>query len=344
MISLLVINFRAARLALDAIRTARESSSAPLHVVVVDNSLDTTEAGQLRDACDVLLVSHTNRGYAGGINDGLGACRGDRVIISNPDVLFADGAIDRLTRELSTAAITGPALYWDDAHRWHLPPGDLGTARERLDRILASRSVEWRRQWDSRRIAKRISFWRTAVPKRVAMLSGAVLAVRRDVIDRVGPFDERFALYFEENDFLRRVAEQRLPIVHVPAARCRHIYDQSASQVAEESAVRFAQSEMRYLEKWNGPLAARALRKLERPLSPLAEAVERSRADPIVAGDGMLVEASPLPTFATAAGAFASGGAMTIPGEILATVRGDLYARVVDLASRRAVATYKITA
>lgn len=341
MISLLIINYRAARLAADAIRTARAASHEPLEVVVVDNSLDGDEADALRAHCDTLIVSTSNRGYAGGINDGMKACRADRIVIANPDVLFAPAAIDELVAPLSQSAVTGPGLYWDDAYRWHLPPGDLSTGREKLDEMLAARSGEWREQWDRRRIMRRAAFWRATATRRVAMLSGAVLAVRRDAFTRVGGFDERFALYFEENDFLRRVAEQRLPIAHVPQARCRHIYDQSASQVAEESAARFAESERRYLEKWNGPFAAQMLQRFARPL-PAYPAVPRDGRAPIPAAAGSLIEASPLPTFSTAAGCFADGDT-PVPAEILRSLRGDLYVRVIDLKDVRVVATYKIS-
>lgn len=342
MISLLVVNYRAAALAADAIRTAREAANVPLDVVVVDNSLDAGEAAALRPHCDALVVSASNRGYAGGINDGMKACRGERIIISNPDVLFEHDSIARLADALSEAAVAGPSLYWDDRFRWHLPPGDLSTGWEVIDRILASRSREWHDHWDARRIRKRIAFWTAVKTRKVSMLSGAVLAVRRDAFLRVGGFDERFALYFEENDFLRRVAQQRLPILHVPSARCRHIYDQSASQMANESAARFAESEQRYLEKWNGPLAARALRRLERPLLPLRATPHRVDT-PIEAPPGAVVEASPLPTFATAAGHFADGE-VTIPSEILRSLRGDLHARVIAPGTQRVLATYKITA
>lgn len=341
MISLLIINYRSAALAADAIRTAREASSVPLDVVVVDNSLDPDEAEALRGTCDSLIVSTSNRGYAGGINDGMKVCRSDRIVIANPDILFDARAIDELVEPLGNVAVTGPGLFWDDAFRWHLPPGDLSTGREKLDQMLAARSAEWREQWDRRRIRRRIAFWSAAKTRRVSMLSGAVLAVRRDAFARVSGFDERFALYFEENDFLRRVAEQRLPIAHVPGARCRHIYDQSASKVAEESAARFAESEQRYLDKWNGPFAAGLLQRLARPLSA-RPAVPWQRQEPVPAPPGGLIEASPLPTFATAAGCFAQGDT-AIPDEILRSLRGDLYVRVVEPASARVVATYKIT-
>ena len=246
-----------------------------------------------------------------------------------------------MTGALSHAAVSGPALFWDDAHQWHLPPGDLNHGWQKIDAILASRSPQWREQWDRRRIHERIAFWSLEQTKQVSMLSGAVLAVRRDVFDALGGFDERFALYFEENDFLRRAAERDLKIVHVPAAKCRHIYDQSAAQAATQSAARFAESELRYFEKWNGPFAARVLRRLERPL-PDCIAVAHPRGEPIHSVEGMVVEASPLPTFATAAGCFAGVGELTIPEEILRSLRGDLYVRVVEPQRGQAVATYKI--
>lgn len=343
MISLLIINYRSATLAAEAVRTARETASGPLDVVVVDNSVDAVEAESLRRVADTLVISPTNRGYAGGINDGMRACRGQRVVISNPDVRYAAHAIDELVAGLSDAAVAGPALFWDDALQWHLPPGDLSTGWEKIDALLASRSAQWRDQWDARRIRRRMAFWSLTETTRVPMLSGAVLAVRRDVFDQLAGFDERFALYFEENDFLRRVAERRLRIVHVPAAKCRHIYNQSAAQVAAESAARFAESELRYLEKWNGPLAARVLRRFERALSP-REAIPHSRGEPIRTSQPVLMEASPLATFATAAGRFAGPGDVTMPEEIIGSLRGELFVRVVGLKDGQPLATYKITA
>ena len=59
MISLLVINYRSAALAVEAARTARAASSEPLDVVIVDNSLDQREAEALRGVGDALVVPAT---------------------------------------------------------------------------------------------------------------------------------------------------------------------------------------------------------------------------------------------------------------------------------------------
>ena len=150
MISLLLVNYRSAQLAREAIRTARASSSSPLQVIVVDNSCDEAEAAALRDAADTLLVSTRNLGYAGGINAGRRAAAGETLVVTNPDVTFGAGAIDRLAGELRDAAVAGPALFWDSAHEWMLPPGDLGTGWEKIDEILAGRSRDWFGQRDRR--------------------------------------------------------------------------------------------------------------------------------------------------------------------------------------------------
>ena len=340
MISLLVVNYRSAALAADAIRSARSATAAPLQVVVVDNSCDASEAESLRPLADTLVVSDSNRGYAGAINDGRKRCDGEVIIVSNPDVQFGGSAMDQLAGALDReAAVAGPALFWDEAATWMLPPGELQTGWQVIDRSLASRSAAWRRSRDRRRIRKRIAFWSLKSATRVSAISGAVMAIRADCFDAVGGFDERFALYFEENDFLRRVAALRKRIAYVPEARCRHVYNQSASQVPEHAVPAYAVSEERYLAKWNGPFAARLLKRIERQLPP-EEAVMISGAVP-VGPDGGLVEASPLPSFDTAAGHFFQGSSVDIPREVWGAFRGDaLYVRVIDPRNAEVVATY----
>lgn len=340
MISLLVVNYRSAALAADAIRTARATTQTPLQVVIVDNSCDDDEARALHGLADKLIISKTNRGYAGAINDGRRACEGETLVVSNPDVTFAPDALDLLHESLRTAAVAGPALFWDDAHKWMLPPGDLNTGAQKIDEVLASRSRAWFEQRDRRRFLQRVAFWSRSETTAARMLSGAVLAIRTKTFDQLRGFDERFPLYFEETDFLRRIAQVRERIVYVPRARCRHLYNQSASQVASEAAARYAESEQRYLAKWNGPFAARFLKRIERPMQtydaqPLTGEIELDR-------DDVVIEASPLPSFATAAGYFPPGRRVALPPEVRASLRGDFYLRVVVRSTGEILRTYRI--
>jgi hypothetical protein len=56
-------------------------------------------------------------------------------------------------------------------------------------------------------------------------LSGALMAFRRDTWNTVGPFDEGFTLYFEENDWLLRVAQAGMESQYVPSAKAIHLHN-----------------------------------------------------------------------------------------------------------------------
>lgn len=330
MISLVIVNYRSARLAADAVRTAREGTAAPLQIVVVDNSCDPAEAAALEPLADVLLVADRNLGYAGAINLGRRSGKGETLVVSNPDVLFDRGCLDRLAAALSDdVAVAGPALFWDDAFQWKLPPADLTTTWEKLDEVLATRAANWFAQRDRRRIRQRVAFWSLAKTSVVRALSGAVMAVRAEDFDAAGGFDERFQLYFEEIDFQRRIRERGKRVVYVPEARCRHFYNQSAGQDATAAGAAYAQSELRYLEKWSGPFAARFLKRLER--APRAPEPQRMTGPIAVEGEDALVEVSPLPSFATAAGHFAREPIVDLPPEVWRSVGAQpLYVRVLQ--------------
>jgi len=332
-ISLLIINYHSAALAADAIRTARASSSEPLQTVVVDNSGDPAEVEALHGIADVVIAAPRNLGYAGGINAGRRSCDGEVIVISNPDVQFGGGAIDRLAD--TGAAVAGPALFWDEAYRWMLPPADLQTRIDVIDRVFASRWRAWSESRGRRRFIARVAFWSLDKPTRVRALSGAVMAVRAGALDAAGGFDERFALYFEENDFLRRV---RGDVVYVPGARCRHLYNQSAAG-SNEAAALYAQSEERYLRKWGGHFAKRFERH---PYSPNQPSANGSIGESALqfSPDGVVIEASPLASFETAAGHFGND-VVDVPDDIWSTYRGEiLYLRAVDRRRGRVLRTW----
>ena len=331
--ALIVVNYRTAALAIEAIRRARTATRASLQVVVVDNSVDAAEADALRPHADLLIAPTENLGYGAAVNRARRECEAEVLIVANADVVFGEGAIDRLLDV--RAAVAGPALYWDDAFEWTLPPSDVHTFWQEVDRVLATRSSVWARRRDRNRIRARLEFQALKQPVRVRALSGAILAIRATAFDAAGGFDERFRLYFEENDLLRRIAGD---ILYVPAARCRHIYNQSAAGSAESSAL-YAASERTYLTKWNGALAADLIKSIER--SPhMVDAVPIARNE-IEVPTHCWVEASSLPTFDAAAGRFAQSSTVKIPREVWDAYRGaTLYVRAVDPKSCEVLATY----
>jgi hypothetical protein len=164
------------------------------------------------------------------------------------------------------------------------------------------------------------------------------MAIRAETFDRLGGFDERFHLYFEETDFQRRFGRG---ILYVPDAHCRHIYNQSAGE-SGFAAAEFARAEMQYLEKWSGARLARSIKSFERARIP--PAFESLPGEIAIERSGLMVEASPVPSFDTAAAYFPppESSTVTIPAEVRSAYRGaSLYLRVVDTATARVLRAYE---
>ncbi len=163
------------------------------------------------------------------------------------------------------------------------------------------------------------------------------MAIRAAAFDRLGGFDERFRLYFEEIDFQRRLGRG---IVYLPSAKCRHIYNQSAGSSAA-AAAEYARSEAAYFAKWSR--VAQFAKRMERPVVPTrALPLDTSGLD--LERDGILIEASPLPSFDTAAGHFPGSRHVEIPPEVWESYRAEtLYLRAIEVHSRAVVGTWAKT-
>lgn len=345
--SLLLVNYHAAALARRAVDSARAASSVPLQIVVVDNSTSSQESDRLRESGpDRLIAADHNLGYAGGINRGLRFCEGELVLICNPDVVFHAASIDLLAEALrGRIAMTGPRFCWDDGARWLLPPAEMATAGGKLSQALATRWSAWRRRRDVSRFRRRVRFWLLQAPARVRAISGAVMCVRRSALDAVGGFDERFPLYFEEIDLMRRLSQRGEEILYVPAASCRHLYNQSAAQDPAAPST-FEESERLYHRKWSGAWLPRTVARISRALNSSGgfQAVSPSDAlsipTPVAS---YLVEASPLNHFEVATGHFPSGPITGVPAEVWSAYRNkSLFLRVIHRESGKVAARYRL--
>ena len=328
--TLLIINYRSAALTRNAVRSARQSTARELAVIIVDNSLDRVEEEQLAEIDDAeVRVSSQNLGYAAAINSVMNEKIAGVVVVSNPDVEFDDGAIDLLCDAVeSGAAAAGPRFYWDSGRNWLLPPPETMSFPQQLVTNLAGPSL-FHRFVDRVRLRKRLRFWQLRRPTPVAALSGAVLALDPTVYRALGGMDPAFTLYFEEVDFARRALKAGFELVHVPAASCRHIYDQSAAK--EPMAAEWFEGSRRiFNEKWYGKLGAKALN--------LKLASSRTESLPFdvfsegpVAGR-VVIELSAEPTFRMSAGSFPADGRIEVPWESLESSQfEEIWFRAVEL-------------
>lgn len=326
--------------AVDALHRDARASGLEMHVVVVDNGASSATGERLDEArleAEVLEPA-SNLGYAGGINLGANEARGEVLLLMNADVVVEPGCLRALVDALGDADIAGPRLFWDRGRRLMLPPQHVRTRAAELDAAWAERSVAWGRSYRRRWRRRARAFWSAREPVPCFELTGALLAVRTDFWERIGPFDEGYRLYFEETDWLLRARALGARAVLAPAARAVHSYDQSAKREPRAQPW-FEQSMARFRRRRYGAWFAALLRLIER--------APRRFADPVPlppgpaekrAGGDTWIEVTPLPLGVPAAGCRLDGGAapadFELPEEVAEGARSELQVRASDGACR----------
>jgi GT2 family glycosyltransferase len=272
-LAVILVHYHTPELAAAAVAALRRDTelagiAGDVEWLLVDNGSD--EAGRaLLETLPVRRIDPgANLGYAGAVNLGVARSTADSIFLMNPDVLVLPGCVPALLAALDDgAAVAGPRFWWDCGRRLLLPPAERRSRRDELAALFARRGGAWaaaaRRRW--RRHARR--HWQARRPLASHALSGSLLALRRSTWDKTGPFDEAFRLYFEETDWLRRVAARGLPAAYVPAAEAVHSYAQSAVREPQSSQW-FEESARRFRELHYGAWFADLLAALGRRLPP----------------------------------------------------------------------------
>jgi GT2 family glycosyltransferase len=203
---------------------------ANVDVIVVDNaSTDATRTIVERDFPDVvLMVNETNVGFATAVNQALTGVRGEIVLLVNPDCTVPSDTVHGLVHFLATrpeVGIAGPRLLDAD--------GRVAVSAhpfESLTSVLASRFGGSLVPVGVRRVLSGTLRRRTydacrgpAEPTSVDWLSGACLAVRTDLLRATGGLDERYFLYYEDEELCWQARSHGLDVIYLPGLSVVHI-------------------------------------------------------------------------------------------------------------------------
>jgi GT2 family glycosyltransferase len=242
---------------------------------VVDNggSLDAGSVERLWPGARV-LVNESNRGFGPGANQAAAAAAGEVLLFLNPDTR-AEGEpftpIARTFEENPRVVAVAPRLVEigggapPPGTLRLAPPGDEDQATFQLRRLptLASDARELLlldHVWPNNpgRRSSRYAGEDRDRPFPVAQAAAAALAVRKDVLIRIGGFDERYVpAWYEDVDLCERLGSEGV-ILYQPAARFGHRGGESAAHLGYDRFLPiFYRNALRYRSRRYG-LAGRA--------------------------------------------------------------------------------------
>ena len=268
-LGVVVVSYRTRELALTCVRSVladAEARGPAVHVVAVDNASGDGTAEALLDEFGGLdsvtvVANAANAGFGAACDHGaeLAVCHGVRhLLFLNADTRVLPGALRALTDELDTGGdvIVGPLLENPDGSHQPSQRGDP------TPRALLYQHTAWRFLRLGQAAYRR---YKAPDDDAVGVLMGAALATSRALYERLGGFDARYVLYFEEADLCRRARAAGARLRVVPAARVQHGGGKSADSDPAAALHLYLESMFRYVERFHGRGRARLFRVLFKP-------------------------------------------------------------------------------
>lgn len=255
-LSIIIVNWNAGDLLRRCIQSIIESGpQISYEIVVVDNASQDESLALLRaDYAELLLndrlrvvTNSENRGFGPANNQAFALTTTPFVFLLNPDTEIFPGTIDTLIAIMRSDHRIGacaPKIINPDGSLqisvFHNPPRVWQTLLSNLKLyLLLPRRLRGELlladHWDHNR--------RRLVP----MVSAAAILARREMIEEVGGFDERFQMYAEDNEWCLRITRAGWHLMFEPAGIVMHHGSQSASQRWPELQKKRVQLEAGYL-------------------------------------------------------------------------------------------------
>lgn len=226
-VSVVIVTYQSAgvigRCAASCLGTARE-------VIVVDNASQDGTAEVVRGQAGVTLIANgENRGFAGGVNQGVKAAGSDVILLLNPDAELVGGLDALREAALRYGAAAGRLVDESGAYQKGFGVRRLPTPVSLSLEVLGVNRLFPRNRWNRR---YRCLDEAENEARLVEQPAGAFLAFRREIWEQLGGFDERFhPAWFEDVDFCKRLLDNGFSIRYEPAASARHEGGHAARQL-----------------------------------------------------------------------------------------------------------------
>ena len=264
-----ILNYRTPEMTLRSARSVLQAMSGMNGTLAIvdnasgDGSFEIIHAAALENGwiasgrVEVIQSGH-NGGFGAGNNVGinsqlLSATPPDFYYIVNSDAFPKPNALRALLQHMSRSPETGIAgsyIFGEDgkvhstAFRF---PSILGELEEAACTGIITRLLR----------SKRVSVGKLEESQDVEWLAGASMLIRREMLEEVGLFDERFFLYYEETDLCRRALNHGWNAHYVRESEVMHIGSVSTGMKKWARTPQYwFDSRLRYFTKTHGPVYA----------------------------------------------------------------------------------------
>src|SRR3989344_4893403 len=226
-----IINFNGRENTLACLDSIKKTniSDFKLNIVVIDNgSKEKLNLPQdyLGNIPLKIIIKEKNLGFTGGQSEGINYAfskNADYVLVLNNDVIVDYNLISELIKALeknTKYGVASPKIYFSPGFEFHKNK----YKEEDKGRVFwyAGGIMDFKNVIAKHRGVDEVDKGQYQEVEETDFATGACFLVKKEVLERVGFFDDKYFLYYEDSDFSQRIRKAGYKIIYVPDAVVWH--------------------------------------------------------------------------------------------------------------------------
>jgi len=235
LVSIVILCWNQLEFTRQCVESLLADDSHPYELILVDNgSTDETPAYLAGIPGAKVIRNEQNLGFPKGCNQGIQAATGEYILLLNNDTIVVPG----LLSELVAAAESDPVIGL---------VGPVSNCVSGPQQVAASYGTTA----ELHRFAAGLAGQHRGALVEVERLVGFCLLVKREVLEKIGGFDERFGLgLFEDDDLCLRARQAGYRAVYAPGVFIHHYGSRTITALGLSDGSLLDENKRKFEEKW----------------------------------------------------------------------------------------------
>lgn len=216
---IITVNWNSAKFTQAFCRDLDQFQDPPLCIIINNDPKESEEIKKLSGEKKVILETGANKGYSGGVNEGLRYAmkntESEYFLVINNDVSFEKNFFNTLLKDSDQKEIRSPAILYMNTNYIQNTGGKISLL------LGGTRNINKNQPYKN---------MKKELPD---FLSGCCFLLSRKVIEEVGYFDEDYHSYYEDVDFSIRAKRKGYILSIIPEAKLWHYHSASTESVPE---------------------------------------------------------------------------------------------------------------
>ena len=219
------------------LKTLGKSKNKDFFTVVVNNDPNDNKIlnNLVLDPTQKLINTNYNLGYSGGINRGIEFLNNnieyEYLLIINNDVEFEDGFLEKLSSNCGSNEIVSPVILYANTQT-------IQTSGGRISYLLGG-TINLNKNRLYEKLVKRVPDY----------LSGCCLMARKEVLRKLGYFDEDYGSYYEDVDLCTRAKALGIKMKVIWDLKLFHFHSASTRNISGFKIQLIARNSILYARK-----------------------------------------------------------------------------------------------